>query len=158
MASTHSAEFYDKCRDKCDSCKKALKQCYEYMASPDFLKKALTYEINDVLLTSDYKVEHLQIALGTVLSQEMRCAWYKRSSVDYTQMIPLADENNPEKFEAMELFAYPEQSVEGELLFHMFDYTHILTNIRSHILTRKYDYCKKEDFEWIVDNTTGILS
>ena len=88
----------------------------------------------------------------------MHCAWYKRSSVDYTQMIPLAEENNPEKFEAMELFAYPEQSVEGELLFRMFDYTHILTNMRSHILTRGYDYCKKEDFEWIVDNTTGILS
>ena len=28
--------------------KKALKQCYEYMANPDFLKKALMYEINDV--------------------------------------------------------------------------------------------------------------
>ena len=73
-------------------------------------------------------------------------------------MIPLADKNNPEKFEAMELFAYPEQSVEGELFFHTFDYTHILTNMHSHILTRGYDYCMKEDFEWIVDNTTGILS
>ena len=112
----------------------------------------------EVLLTSDYKVEHLQIALGTVLSREMCCAWDKRSTVDYTQMIPLADENNPEKFEAMELFAYPEQSVEGELLFHTFDYTHILTNMHSHILTHGYDYCKKEDFEWIVDNMTGILS
>ena len=88
----------------------------------------------------------------------MHCAWYKCSSVDYTQMIPLADENNPEKFEAMELFAHPEQSVEGELLFCTFDYTHILTNMHSHILMRGYDYCKKEDFEWIVDNTTGILS
>ena len=50
----------------------------------------------EVLLTSDYKVEHLQIALGTVLSWEMCCAWCKHSSVDYTQMIPLADKNNPE--------------------------------------------------------------
>ena len=58
----------------------------------------------------------------------------------------------------MELFAYPEQSVKGELLFCTFDYTHILTNMHSHILTHGYDYCKKEDFEWIVDNTTGILS
>ena len=48
MALTHSVEFYDKCHDKHDSCKKALKQCYEYMANPDFLKKVLTYEINDV--------------------------------------------------------------------------------------------------------------
>ena len=48
MALMHSVEFYDKCHDKHDSCKKALKQCYEYMANPDFLKKALTYEINDV--------------------------------------------------------------------------------------------------------------
>ena len=100
----------------------------------------------------------MQIALGTVLSWEMCCSWYKHSSVDYTQMIPLADESNPEKFEAMEPFAYPEQSVEGELLFRTFDYTHILTNMCSHILTRGYDYCKKEDFEWIVDNMTGILS
>ena len=50
MASMHSVKFYDKCRDKCDSCKKASKQCYEYMANPDFLKKALTYEINDVYI------------------------------------------------------------------------------------------------------------
>ena len=50
MASMHSLEFYDKCRDKRDSCKKALKQCYEYMANPDFLKKVLTYEINDVYM------------------------------------------------------------------------------------------------------------
>ena len=50
MALMHSVEFYDKYRDKCDSCKKALKQCYEYMANSDFLKKALTYEINDVYM------------------------------------------------------------------------------------------------------------
>ena len=30
--------------------------------------------------------------------------------------------------------------------------------MRSHILTRGYDFCKKSDFEWIVDNTTGVLS
>ena len=48
MASTHSVEFYDKCHDKRNSCEKALKQCYEYMANLDFLKKALTYEINNV--------------------------------------------------------------------------------------------------------------
>ena len=47
MASTHSLEFYDKCREKRETCKKALKECYEYMANPDYLKKALTYEIND---------------------------------------------------------------------------------------------------------------
>ena len=48
MALMHSVEFYDKCCDKCDSHKKALKQCYEYMANLYFFKKALTYEINDV--------------------------------------------------------------------------------------------------------------
>ena len=46
----------------------------------------------------------------------------------------------------------------NELCYKTFDYTHILTNMHSHILTRGYEFCKKEDFEWIVDNTTGVLS
>ena len=58
----------------------------------------------------------------------------------------------------MELFSYPEIGENDELQFKTFDYTHILTNMRSHILNRGYDFCKREDFEWIVDNTTGILS
>ena len=47
MASMHNVEFYDKCRDQCESCKQALKECYEYMANPKYLKKALTYNINE---------------------------------------------------------------------------------------------------------------
>ena len=30
--------------------------------------------------------------------------------------------------------------------------------MRSHVLNRGYEYCKREDFEWIIDNTTGVLS
>ena len=46
----------------------------------------------------------------------------------------------------------------NELCYKTFDYTHILTNMRLHILMRGYEFCKKEDFEWIVDNMTGVLS
>ena len=64
----------------------------------------------------------------------------------------------PGKKRPLELFSYPERDEgTGELLFRTFDYTHILTNMQSHILFRGYDFCWKEDFQNLVDNS-DILS
>ena len=42
--------------------------------------------------------------------------------------------------------------------FRTFDFTHILTNLRTQILTRGLDYCKKEHFHHLCENRPDILS
>ena len=113
----------------------------------------------NILLNEDYKIEHLHIALGTVLARQCKDHWYQRSTVNLKSLIPFADgKEDDEAGEYVELFCYPEKRQNNKLCYKTFHYTHILTNMRSHILTRGYEFCKKEDFEWIVDNMTGVLS
>ena len=112
-----------------------------------------------IILDDGYRIEHLQIALGTVLSCKVKADWYRRSTVNPTVFIPFAsDDDSTCEGESVELFSYPEVDKNNEVHFKTFDYTHILTNMRTHILNRGYNFCKQEDFEWIVDNTTGVLS
>ena len=109
-----------------------------------------------VLLCDNYDVNLLRISLSTVLAREMKADWFRHCTVDNNMVIPLDESGGAN---VMEIFAYPEMNEEnGYLLWRTFDYTHILTNMRSHILTRGCEYCRKEHFEWIVDNTTGVLS
>ena len=61
--------------------------------------------------------------------------------------------------ETLDFFSYPEYSVErGQLEFGTFDFTHVLTNLCTQILTRGLDYCKKEHFEHLSTNKPCILS
>ena len=63
------------------------------------------------------------------------------------------------KTELMEFFSYPGYSTDlGETQFWTFDFTHILTNIRTQILTRGLEYCRKEHFEHLSTNKPGLLS
>ena len=117
----------------------------------------LTSLVKKVVLDEEYDVEKLRISLGTVLCHEVKSEWYAQCTVNKKLKIPVLDRD--EHTEEMEIFAYPERDESTQLLlWRTFDYTHILTNMRSHILTRGYDFCKKSNFEWIVDNTTGVLS
>ena len=119
----------------------------------------LRMRAKEELLREEYKTENLQIALGTVLARECKQGWFRRSSLDPTAFIPFCDADDDDaNGESVELFSYPETNSMNEPQFKTFDYTHILTNMRSHVLTRGYEYCKRDDFEWIVDNTTGVLS
>ena len=54
---------------------------------------------------------------------------------------------------------YPEYCEErNNLEFRTFDFMHILTNLRTQILTRGLDFCKKEHFEHLSTNNPGLLS
>ena len=59
----------------------------------------------------------------------------------------------------IELFSYPELSMsKSQLEFHTFDFTHILTNLRTQILTRGLDSCPKKHFEELSETRPDILS
>ena len=73
--------------------------------------------------------------------------------------IPVAQEDKQKPPKKIELFSYPEFSCErNQLEAITFDFTHILTNIRCQILTRGFDYCKKEHFEELCKDRPDILS
>ena len=129
-----------------------------------YIVSSLRVLTKKIVMDNNYKTEHLQISLGTVMARESRQSWFAQATIDPGCYIPFADvevesaDDNCDNGESIELFSYPEVNEKGEPIFKTFDYTHILTNMRSHILNRGYEFCRREDFEWIVDNTTGVLS
>ena len=83
--------------------------------------------------------------------------WYRNARVQMNCKIPNHTDNGQER--DMEFFSYPERNLEtAELEFRTFDFTHILTNLCTQILTRGFDYCKKEHFEHLSVNRPDILS
>ena len=42
--------------------------------------------------------------------------------------------------------------------FRTFDFTHVLTNLQTQILTRGLEYCRKEHFEYLSTKKPGLLS
>ena len=59
----------------------------------------------------------------------------------------------------MELFAYPEFNVcHNQVGSRTLNYSHILTNICSHICSKGYDYCPKEQFVELCEEWPDILS
>ena len=64
-----------------------------------------------------------------------------------------------EVHDVVEHFSIPEFSIERDQVeLKTMDYTHMLTNMRNHILTHGDDFCPKEHFQHIADNRPDILS
>ena len=59
----------------------------------------------------------------------------------------------------MELFAYPEfNKCRNQVEARTLDYSHILTNIRSQICSKGYEYCPREHFVELCEERPDILS
>ena len=125
------------------------------MMNPETLKSLA----KKILMGTDFETSKLQIPVGTLLARRHKADWFRRSTIDPSVYVPCFDAPAGRTGETLHLFSYPEKMNDEPLpMFRTFDYTHILTNMRSHILSRGYDFCPKEDFEWIVENTSGVLS
>ena len=60
---------------------------------------------------------------------------------------------------SFEMFSYPEFSLKRQQVEHRtLDYTHILTNKKTHILSKGYDFCKKEHFQELATENPNLLS
>ena len=56
-------------------------------------------------------------------------------------------------------FSYPEFNLKRNQIEHRtLDYSHILTNMKTHILTKGYDFCKKEHFQELARLNPDLLS
>ena len=102
-------------------------------------------------------MQHLQVPLATCFQIANLDKWISQSPVCLYGTIPA--ENETARNETIEFFSYPEYNKEcTQIEFHTFDFTHILTNLRTQILTRGLEYCKKEHFEHLSTNRPDILS
>ena len=123
----------------------------------NFNVDSLVQTCTKILKNPSYPIEHLQIPLGTLYQKENRDMWYRNATVNMNCKIPICTDNGKET--NIEFFSYPERSLEmAELEFRTFDFTHILTNLHTQVLTRGFDYCKKEHFEHLSVNRPDILS
>ena len=59
----------------------------------------------------------------------------------------------------MEFFSIPEYNAKRDQVeFCTLDYTHMLTNMRSHILTCGYDFCPTQHYRDLAGNWLDIIS
>ena len=123
-----------------------VKRCGKKIHNPDSLLLSCT----NVIKGNDFHVKHIQIPLASLLQIEERRKWCENTTVPLTCHVPGGHIN---------FFSYPElNTLRAQLEFHTFDFTHILTNLHTQILTRGLDYCKKEHFEHLSEDRPDILS
>ena len=63
------------------------------------------------------------------------------------------------EIKTFDFFSYPEFChARNQLEFRAFDFTRVLTNLHTQILTRGLEYCKREHFEHLSIHKPGLLS
>ena len=109
--------------------------------------------------SADFPQEHIQIPLATLRQMENKNAWLNNATVPLSSYVPVSTTSDTHKHRVINLFSYPAyETARNQIEFRTFDFTHILTNIQTQILTRGLDYCKKEHFEHLCINKPGLLS
>ena len=122
-----------------------------------FNPETLLRECTNLIKGPDYPVEHIQVPLASLTQIELRKEWYENATTPLFGIVP--EKNNSAATEHFQYFSYPEFNRErNQLEFKTFDFTHILTNIRTQILTRGLPYCRKEHFEKLCHDRPDILS
>ena len=106
--------------------------------------------------SNDFPKEHIQIPIASFWQIQNRNQWYSNATVPMRCFVPPTEQN---ELKTIEFFSYPEYSSQrNQIEFRTFDFTHILTNLRTQILTWGFDFCKKEHFEYLSLKKPGLLS
>ena len=106
--------------------------------------------------SNEFPKEHIQIPIASLWQIQNRNTWKSNATIPMHCFVPANEQNEVKTFE---FFSYPEYSTERDHVeFRTFDFTHVLTNLQTQILTCGFDYCKKEHFEYLSLKTPGLLS
>ena len=123
----------------------------------NYKPESLLRECTNLIKGPDYPVEHLQVPLASLTQIELRKQWYENATTPLFGIVPGNDISA--ETEHFPYFSYPDFNTERKQLeFKTFDFTHILTNLRTQILTRGLPYCKKEHFKKLCHDHPDILS
>ena len=121
-----------------------------------FNPKTLVQACTKTIKGNNFPAEHLQIPLASLRIAQERDKWISMRIVPLNAIVP-GDSNDAN--ECIEYFSYPNfNESRQQVEFRTFDFTHILTNLRTQILTCGLDYCHKEHFEQLSRDRPDILS
>ena len=105
---------------------------------------------------NSFPIEFIQIPLASLWQIEHRHEWFRRATVPLKCYVPTPMQG---KIKTIDFFSYPEFChARNQLEFRTFDFTHVLTNLRTQILTQGLEYCKREHFEYLSIHKPGLLS
>ena len=108
----------------------------------------------NVMKSNALPKKHIQIPLGSLWQIEHQ--WFLRASVPLKCYVPSSTQG---EMWSIDFFSYPEFcNARNQLEFRTIDFTHVLTNLHTQILTRGLEYCKKEHFEHLSTHKPGLLS
>ena len=106
-----------------------------------------------VLKQNNYPAVCTKFAIATGIHTYEKCLWNGRRYVEEYCHIPTEVDT------VMEFFSIPEYSKQrNQLEFRTLDYTHMLTNMRSHILSRGYDFCTSQHYHTLAEERPDIVS
>ena len=134
---------------------------HEFMALPirreNFKRKVKSLQMlsKEILMREDYKVTQLQVSLANAIHREKREKWINDCPINLIAYVPNIYSNHV----LFPMFSYPEYNKKRKQIEHRtLDYTHILTNMKTHILTKGYDFCPKEHFQDLAHLKPDLLS
>ena len=120
-------------------------------------RKVKTLQIlsKEILMHEDYKVTQLQVALANAMHREKCKKWIEDCPINLLGYVPDINSNHV----LFQMFSYPEYNKKRKQIEHRtLDYTHILTNMKRHILTKGYEFCPKEHFQQLAHLKQDLLS
>ena len=128
----------------------------EHRKKQIFNPESLVTHCVNYIKSNDFPKEHIQIPIASLWQIRNKNRWYSNATIPLNSFIPSNEQN---QVKTIEFFSYPEYSIQrNKLEFRTFDFTHILTNLQTQILTRGLEYCKKEHFEYLCTKKPGLLS
>ena len=116
------------------------------------------FEISKMEINKDsYPSAALKVSYAHVLHMFQKGEYLSRCHTNLTAVIPHKMARKDPT--TMELFCYPEFSISrNQLEPHTLDYSHILTNIHTHICNKGYEFCPNEHYVQLCENEPQILS
>ena len=117
--------------------------------------KSLQFLCKEKLLSDEYKLKPLQVSLANAIHREKQKKWREKCKINMFGYIPHLHDGEL----IISYFSYPEFNLKRKQIEHRtLDYSHILTNMKTHILTKGYDFCKKEHFQELAHLNPDLLS
>lgn len=120
---------------------------------------SLTTQCRNIIMQRSYADTALQVSYADVWHIVNKETWDSKCQIDMHVKLPFTGKPNVSHV-TMDLFCFPEfNSKRNQFEPRLLDYSHILTNMRTHICkTGGYDFCPTQHFRELATDRDDILS